>query len=509
MDFFHLFEQLASCWWTVFIATLVVVVVYLWGIAPFRFLKNTFGDKVPGPTPLPFIGNMFDVVRYKGLLHLQIDDYYKKYGKVFGMFFFGRTPSLVVADLEMVKQVYVKDFHAFRDRPVLIKTPEPFDKMMGNLEGEEWRRIRNTLTPTFSAHKMKQMVPLMNTACDTLMEKLEEISRTEESFDIVNYLQGVTMDVILRCAFGIQADPQNNPDEPAISAARRVVNGSALQRTAVSILSLLPFGSKIAELFPSLLIRDFYDLMVISEQIIAAKKSAGSSSSRKDFLDLMLMAAQDENLPEAKRLSDSEVLAQSFLFLLAGYETSSNTLGFVSYLLATNPDVQEKLQKDIDSVWDDENKMPSYETVNELPYLDMVISETLRLYPPAVATLRLCTEDCMLKHLKVPKGLAVMIPIYSIHMDPTIWPNPDKFDPERFTPEAKQSRDPYAYMPFGHGPHNCIGMRFAQMEMKLVLARILKKYSFQAAHDTTIPVQIILKATLAAKDLKLKITKRN
>lgn len=89
------------------------------------------------------------------------------------------------------------------------------------------------------------------------------------------------MDVILRCAFGIQADPQNNPDEPAISAARRVVNGSALQRTAVSILSLLPFGSKIAELFPSLLIRDFYDLMVISEQIIAAKKSAGSSSSRK------------------------------------------------------------------------------------------------------------------------------------------------------------------------------------------------------------------------------------
>lgn len=96
----------------------------------------------------------------------------------------------------------------------------------------------------------------------------------------------------------------------------------------------------------------------------------------------MLMAAQDETLPEAKRLSDSEVLAQSFLFLLAGYETSSNTLGFVSFLLATNPDVQEKLQKDIDSVWGDENKMPSYETVNELPYLDMVISETLRLYPP-------------------------------------------------------------------------------------------------------------------------------
>ena len=96
----------------------------------------------------------------------------------------------------------------------------------------------------------------------------------------------------------------------------------------------------------------------------------------------MLMAARDESLPESKRLSDAEVLAQSIIFLIAGYETSSNTLGFVSYFLATNPDVQEKLQEEIDSVWADESKMPSYETVNELPYLDMVISETLRLYPP-------------------------------------------------------------------------------------------------------------------------------
>ena len=114
----------------------------------------------------------------------------------------------------------------------------------------------------------------------------------------------------------------------------------------------------------------------------------------------------------------------------------------------------------------------------------------------------------MLKDLKVPKGLSVTIPIYSIHRDPKLWPNPDKFDPERFTPEAKQSRDPYAYMPFGHGPHNCIGMRFAQMEMKLVLARILKKYSFRVAPDTKIPLEVTIKATLVAKEIKLKITKR-
>ena len=125
-----------------------------------------------------------------------------------------------------------------------------------------------------------------------------------------------------------------------------------------------------------------------------------------------------------------------------------------------------------------------------------------------VFTLRQCTQDCMLKNLKVPKGISVAIPIYSIHRDPKIWPEPEKFDPERFCYEAKQSRDSYAFMPFGHGPHNCIGMRFAQMEMKLVLARILKKYSFEVALDTKIPPEIVIRATLTAKEIKLRIKRK-
>ena len=96
----------------------------------------------------------------------------------------------------------------------------------------------------------------------------------------------------------------------------------------------------------------------------------------------MLAASDDPNVPESKKLTDMEVIAQSFVFLIAGYETSSNTLGLTSYHIATHPDVQEKLQQEIDSVWTDEEQLPTYETVNELPYLDMVISETLRLYPP-------------------------------------------------------------------------------------------------------------------------------
>jgi len=282
MDFFNLYEQVASQRWTIAIATLIILVVYAWGIAPFRVLKNAFGDKVPGPTALPFIGNMLDAIRHKGQMHLQIEDYRKRYGDVFGMYLLGSVPCLVISDFDMIKQVYVKDFQAFHDRaPTKLRFPEPFNKMLNHAEGEDWRRIRNTLSPTFSAHKMKQMVPLMNSACDTLMKRLEQVSKTRESFDVIKYHQGLTMDVILLCAFGIQADSQNNPNEPAIIAAKRAINGSAPQRIILTVLTLIPFGRKIIELFPSLLTRDLMDLMDISEQIVAAKNSTGSISPRK------------------------------------------------------------------------------------------------------------------------------------------------------------------------------------------------------------------------------------
>ena len=123
---------------------------------------------------------------------------------------------------------------------------------------------------------------------------------------------------------------------------------------------------------------------------------------------------------------------------------------------------------------------------------------------------REATEDCIVKGIKVKKGTPIFVPVYSLHHDPKIWPEPEKFNPMRFTPEAKQSRDPYTYTPFGQGPHNCIGMRFAQMEMKLALTRILKKFRFEVAPETEIPPKIEIRATLTTPDgIMLKVVHRN
>ena len=154
---------------------LVVLFLYWWGTRGFADLKKL---NVPGPKPLPFLGNFLEARKYTGL-HLMHLDYLKKYGKVFAICLGGR-PSLVVADPELLKQIMIKDFPSFRNRFRVQNPGPPFDKSVLDAKDETWKRIRNTLTPTFSAGKMKLMMPLIEKSCDTLMEKLEKVADSGE-----------------------------------------------------------------------------------------------------------------------------------------------------------------------------------------------------------------------------------------------------------------------------------------------------------------------------------------
>nr|XP_058946620.1 cytochrome P450 3A30-like [Pocillopora verrucosa] len=505
MALLDLLEPLLVHWQTILIASAIFLVYFYW-IVPYRAARAIYPK---GPIPLPFIGHLWDTVKHKGLVHLQMDEYCKKYGQVYSMLTFGSKPCIIISDPEMLRDIFVKEFGSFADRPVFFKLPEPLNSMLTIATKDKWKRIRNTLSPAFSALKMKQIVPLMNICCDNLIKKLGEFADKEESVDIKKLHQCLTMDAIVSAAFGFQVNSQNNPDDPVLKAAKKAMNQSTSQKILLTFLSTMPFGAKIMEKIPSLWMSNNIPLLNITEEIVHTKReSGGSSSTRKDMLDLMLAASDDPSVPETKKLSDMEVIAQSLVFLAAGYETTSTTLSFVSHHLAINPEIQDKLQQEIDSVWPDENQMLSYETVHEMPYLDMVLAESLRMYPPGFVIVRVCTKACVLKGVKIPEGLIVVIPVYSIQRDPSIYPDPDEFDPERFSPAAKQSINPYSYMPFGHGPHNCIGMRFAQMEMKMVLARMLKKYRLEVAADTKIPPDVFVASTLSCSGVNVRITSR-
>ncbi|KAK3089747.1 hypothetical protein FSP39_006170 [Pinctada imbricata] len=157
---------------------------------------------------------------------------------------------------------------------------------------------------------------------------------------------------------------------------------------------------------------------------------------------------------------------------------------FLAYNLAMNPECQEKCIEEVDRVLG--KGKPDYDNVLKMEYLDNCMNETLRIQGPASLTNRHVEEDSVVAGYKIPKDTALNISIYAVHHNPEYWPNPEKFDPDRFTPEEKAKRHPYAFLPFGHGPRNCIGMRLAYLEAKAAIASILQKYRLKRCEETEV-----------------------
>ncbi|KAJ7391626.1 Thromboxane-A synthase [Desmophyllum pertusum] len=366
----------------------------------------------------------------------------------------------------------------------------------------------------------------MNEALDTLIQKVDRISKTGEIVDFHRWLQSLTMEVILSTAFGIKAETQTVENDPITELAKKAmahtpwlpyyhllgwcsIGEGTFPRGWIWVDSsvLLPFGKHIVKYLPDPL--DFDKIGSVAAKIIAerTKASGNNKVQRKDLLQLMLDAKDETG---GDKIDNDDIQAQSLVFLLAGYETSSTTLGFVCYHLASDTHVQDKLRDETDRMWPGDEESPSYDVLHKMDYLDMVINEALRMYPPGFTLQRDCNETCTIKGVTIQNGMPIMIPCYAIHHDPEIWPEPEKFDPERFTEAEKAKRHPYAFMPFGFGPHNCVGMRFALLEIKLTLMKLLKKYKLERTEKTAVPLEFVIGVVLTCPpgQIMLKVSPR-
>ncbi|XP_032225261.1 cytochrome P450 3A29 [Nematostella vectensis] len=470
------------------ILLIALAVIYWVGVSSFRVLK---GLNIPGPPPLPYIGNLRDIQRLGGI-HVAPVRLMQEYGKVFA-WSVGRTPAIVVGDPEILKHVMVKEFQNFRNRFVVFKDiRSEMRHGMFSATDDNWKRIRSTLTPTFTSGKLRQMTPKMRESCDTLMDKIGKVADTGESVDILGMFSPMSLEIILSTAFGIDSQVQKNPNNTFSDKAKEIFKSPTFLR----MFLMLPFASVLFKIFRFLIqnnnIKYFIDL---SKEILS--KRHDKTFNRKDFVDLMLSAVNPDG---SRKLSDPEIIAQSVTFLLAGHETSSNTLSATAYYLALNPEVQERLRLEIRMAAETNSEKSPQELANDLEYLDCVVNEVLRIHPPAHTINRECAQACVINGITIPAGMDVTIPIYSLHHDPDAWPEPDKFDPERFRGPAKESRHPFQFIPFGAGPRNCIGMRFALNEVKLVLFQILSKYKFVRSPDTQVPLVLIPGAALIPRD---------
>nr|XP_046204192.1 thromboxane-A synthase [Oncorhynchus gorbuscha]XP_046204202.1 thromboxane-A synthase [Oncorhynchus gorbuscha] len=497
------------------------------------------------PKPSPFFGNLF--LFRQGFFGVHTDLIHK-YGRVCG-YYLGRRPVVVVADPDMLRQIMVKDFSTFPNRMTIRAATKPMSDCLLMLRNEHWKRVRSILTPSFSAAKMKEMGPLINTATDTLLTNLNCHAESGESFDIHRCFGCFTMDVIASVAFGTQVDSQKDPDDPFVHHAQKFFSFSFFT-PIMFVFIAFPFLIPLARFLPNKR-RDEMNNFFINciQKIIRQRDEQPVEERRRDFLQLMLETRnskecvslehfdvvnhadelapththtnQQENVDgshespsrrslqtQKRMMSDDEIVGQAFVFFLAGYETSSNTLAFTCYLLALHPECQSKLQAEVDDFFTRYDS-PDYTNVQELKYLDMVISEALRLYPPGFRFAREVDEDCMVNGQFLPKGATLEIPAGYLHYDPEYWPEPEKFIPERFTVEAKASRHPFVYLPFGAGPRSCVGMRLAQLEIKMALVHVFRKFNIVACTDTKVPLELKSHTTLGPKNgIYVTITKR-
>ncbi|XP_026324779.1 probable cytochrome P450 9f2 isoform X2 [Hyposmocoma kahamanoa] len=426
------------------------------------------------------------------------------------------TPIIMVRDPELIKNLTVKDFDHFMDHRQFF--PEDIEPLFGGsvlmMQGEKWRDMRMTLSPAFTGSKMRHMMPFMTEISQNVITYLKENLKENEDVDVGDVIRRYTNDVIASAGFGIVVNSIKDKDNEFFKLGQGIFKFSVWQRILFFVATMWPnFYKKLRlPVFPKKTI-DFFKTMVTStidyreknnverpdmiQLLMEASKGQLKGNSNEDEKDSVGFATVEEALkPQGvtRKWTTNELTGQVFIFFVAGFESSGSTLVMGIHELAINPHVQDKLYQEIKE-FKIKNSALTYDNISELKYLDCVLNETLRKWSPALILDRCCTKAYELppvreggRPFKLKPGDIVYNVVNSIHLDEKYWPEPEKFDPDRFSDENKRSIKPFTYMPFGVGPRNCIGSRFAILELKVLLFDLVSNYKIVKSEKTLDPI---------------------
>lgn len=404
-------------------------------------------------------------------------------------------PVIMIRDPELLKSITVKNFEHFVDhRSFGDPEMEPlFSNNLFALKGDKWREIRKLLTPAFTSAKMRAMFKLMSECANNFTESLlEQIQKTNE-FNSKDIFSRYTNDTIATCAFGVAVDSMKNPTNDFYVLGRKATNFEGIQMLKFVITMSSPKLAKFLRLKLFDKEADSFFLNLVRETITTRDEK---NIYRPDMIQLMMETRNQQPGSKKPELSIEKMTSQAFIFFFAGFDTTSTLMSFAVHEIAVNTEVQKTLQEEIDEVLKKSDGDPSYETISGMQYLEAVTYEALRLYPAAVAVDRVCTKDFELppavpgaKPYMVKEGDALILPMWAIHRNPKYFPDPEKFDPERFLRD-NEALDSPAYFPFGVGPRMCIGNRFAILETKVLIFHLLAKCTIKPAKRMKLPMKI-------------------
>lgn len=376
----------------------------------------------------------------------------KKIGAAFSGIYLFTRPTLMIVDLDLIKTILVKDFNIFPNRGIFHnEKDDPISAHMFNLEDDPWRHLRQKLSPTFTSGKLKMMFGTIAEVADKLLVVIDKQIAATGQLEVKDTLARFTTDVIGSVAFGIDCNSLEDKNSKFYEMGTRIFSTPSSFFKRVLRSSFKDLSRKLHIKAMPEDISDFY--MGITKETVAYREQ-NPQVNRQDFMNLLVQ------LKKNNEVTIEQIAAQSFIFFLAGYETSSSTMTNCMFELSINEDVQEKARQDVKDAIEKHDGL-NYESVADMHYLEQCVDETLRKYPVVSNLMRAPIKDYKLPNtnIVIPKGQSVWVPVHAIHWDKNIYPEPEKFIPDRFTTEEKAKRHQFAYLPFGEGPRICIGMR--------------------------------------------------
>ncbi len=399
-----------------------------------------------------------------------LSKYTELLGDTFRFYFGGVREAIVTTNPDVIQHVLKTNSENYQKSEIQVKRMGHFlGKGLLTSHGEVWRTQRRLIQKGFDRKQLDILSSLMQ---DSLAESLRDFDRQARMgpVDIYPQLMKITFEMVGRSLFGAHLKDE---DIHLISRTIATVQEFLVRQTIQPYLN--PWFEVSGEL------RRHEEMRTRADGILLDYiKQRRQEAPGHDLLQILL----DARYSDGAGMSDELVLSESMQLLVAGHETSSNALSWLLYLLSSRPDCLERLRQEFDSVLGDAPL--SYSHVPKFEFAAQVIQEALRLYPPFWMVDRMAIADDRVADLVIPRGSTVVVFVYGVHHSPRYWPNPESFDPERFSKANEKQHPAFAYLPFGGGPRGCIGGNYATLQILLILSVLLRKYDFQLASGQVI-----------------------
>ncbi|CAG9819968.1 unnamed protein product [Phaedon cochleariae] len=482
---------------------IIVFLTYLYWTRHFNYFKSR---QIAYIKPTPFFGNIKGVMTFKKNLGVVLKDIYDQLEGPLVGFFLMDKPAMILKDLEVIKLIWVTEFNNFSDRTLAQRKGDLGSDLLPLMRNPDWRAHRKLLTPGYSTGRIKNMY---NIVIDSGVELVRYIKRvTETGTNLIDMRHVAALygaEVVTSTAFGLKGECFRDENSGFKKAGERIFDFNDPKRS-LEVTSYLMFHP-LVHIFRMKFVEAKSEKFLKDEFLKIVDYRRKNNISEPDFVDI-LMNLRKNNKSDEVIMDDEKMVAMAITFFIAGFETTSATMSFALYELAKHPELQQRVREEATSVFDKYQAIPFEIITSGMEYTEQVMKETLRKYPPAPHLSRRCNRDYMLPgtNILIEKGMAVYLPVYAIHMDPSNYSNPTEFNPDRFSKENLKQIKPCSWLPFSVGPRNCLGERFAIINFKSAIANILYNYEVELGEDGLYEMDFHPRSfTTAPKGMKLPL----